>query len=83
MDKDFRIEDVARVMNTLTIGVGFGDGYVVQGGDIGSKVGRIMAAVHDECKAAHSKSCFILSRAVPGYARKLCHAHDAHHTPSK
>lgn len=56
MDTDFRIEDVARVLNSLAIGVGFGDGYVVQGGDIGSKVGRIMAAVHDECKAAHRKS---------------------------
>lgn len=50
LDKDFRIEDVARVMNKLMIGLGFGSGYIVQGGDIGSKVGRVMAAVYPECK---------------------------------
>lgn len=48
--KDFRIEDVARVMNKLMVGLGFGGGYVAQGGDIGSKVGRVIAAEYEECE---------------------------------
>jgi microsomal epoxide hydrolase len=54
LDKDFRIEDVARLMNHLMLNLGFRGGYVAQGGDIGSKVGRVMAAEHEACKAVHS-----------------------------
>jgi hypothetical protein len=50
MDRDLRIEDIARIFDKLMVGLGFGDGYVVQGGDIGSKIGRIMAAEHASCK---------------------------------
>ncbi|PVH81183.1 alpha/beta-hydrolase [Cadophora sp. DSE1049] len=53
LDRDFRIEDVARVMNALMVDLGFGKGYVVQGGDIGSKVARVIAAEYDSCVAAH------------------------------
>ncbi|KAH6712012.1 Alpha/Beta hydrolase protein [Leptodontidium sp. MPI-SDFR-AT-0119] len=53
LDQDFRIEDIARVMNALMQDLGFGDGYVVQGGDIGSKVARVIAAEHTSCIAAH------------------------------
>jgi microsomal epoxide hydrolase len=55
LDQDFSIEDVARIINKLVVGLGFGDGYVVQGGDIGSDVSRILAAEHPSCKAVHSK----------------------------
>lgn len=34
----------------------FGSGYAVQGGDIGSKVSRVLAATFDTVKAVHSKS---------------------------
>jgi len=54
LDQDFRIEDIARVFDALIVELGFGAGYVVQGGDIGSKVGRVMAAEHGSCKAIHS-----------------------------
>jgi pimeloyl-ACP methyl ester carboxylesterase len=50
LDRDLRIEDIARIFDKLMIGLGFADGYVVQGGDIGSKVGRVMAAKHASCK---------------------------------
>ena len=50
--KDFQVQDVARVMNTLMTQLGFDGGYVVQGGDIGSKVARVTAAEHDACKGA-------------------------------
>ncbi|KAI4726297.1 alpha/beta-hydrolase [Aureobasidium sp. EXF-10728] len=52
LDKDFGIEDVARLMNQLMLELGFGVGYLVQGGDVGSKVARVMAAKHDECKVS-------------------------------
>lgn len=50
LDKDFGIEDVARLMNKLMLGLGYGSGYVVQGGDVASKVARVIAAKHDECR---------------------------------
>ncbi|KAF4335453.1 microsomal epoxide hydrolase [Fusarium beomiforme] len=59
LDKDFGVEDIARVVNSLMIQLGFGSGYVSQGGDIGSKVTRVLAASHDECKAAHINFCIM------------------------
>ena len=50
LDKNFRIEDVARLFDQLLVGLGFGQGYVVQGGDIGSMVARIMVNEYDSCK---------------------------------
>ncbi|KAI4762479.1 alpha/beta-hydrolase [Aureobasidium sp. EXF-3400] len=50
LDKDFGIEDVARLMNQLMLNLGYGAGYMVQGGDVGSKVARVIAAKHGECK---------------------------------
>ena len=32
LDRDFRLEDTARLLNRLMISLGFGNGYVVQGG---------------------------------------------------
>jgi microsomal epoxide hydrolase len=32
LDRDFRLEDVARIFNSLMISLGFENGYVVQGG---------------------------------------------------
>ena len=51
LDKDFRLEDIARIVDKLAVGLGFGDGYVVQGGDLGSKVARFLD-VHPSCKGA-------------------------------
>ncbi|KAK0704028.1 epoxide hydrolase 1 [Lasiosphaeria miniovina] len=48
-DRDYGIEDTARVLDALVaqrLGL---PGYVVQGGDIGSRVGRIMAAQYPGC----------------------------------
>lgn len=53
-DRDWKIEDTARVMHKLCLSLGFGEtGYVVQGGDIGSYVSRAIAATYSECKAMH------------------------------
>ncbi|RGP74481.1 microsomal epoxide hydrolase [Fusarium longipes] len=59
LDRDFRAEDVARVVNTLMIQLGFGNGYVTQGGDIGSRISRILASDHEECKAVHLNFCMM------------------------
>jgi microsomal epoxide hydrolase len=56
LDRDFQLQDVAEIMHQLMLELGFGDGFVVQGGDIGSKVSRVMAATYDTVKAVHSKS---------------------------
>ncbi|KAK6206280.1 epoxide hydrolase [Colletotrichum tabaci] len=43
----------ARLMNELMITLGFGSGYVAQGGDIGSFIARILSATYPQCKAFH------------------------------
>ncbi|KAK4941312.1 hypothetical protein LTR10_018722 [Elasticomyces elasticus] len=59
-DKDMRLEDTARLLNKLMISLGFGsDGYIVQGGDVGSKVARVIAAEHNACKAIHINFCIM------------------------
>jgi microsomal epoxide hydrolase len=55
LDRDFRIQDIARLMNSLMTQLGF-EKYVVQGGDIGSKVARVLVAEHPSCVAAHRMS---------------------------
>ena len=32
LDRDFKLQDIAQLMNKLMIQLGFGDGYAVQGG---------------------------------------------------
>ena len=71
IDRDLRIEDLARIFDKLMVGLGFADGYVVQGGDIGSKVGRIMAAKHDSCKGDITNHSFFLASA--NYLFKAIH----------
>lgn len=48
--KNFNQEDLACIMNKLMVGLGFGTGYIAQGGDIGSFVSRMLNAFYDECK---------------------------------
>lgn len=55
MDRNFNTEGIARVMDKLMVGLGFGDGYVAQGGDIGSFVSRVLAVKAEACKAAHRR----------------------------
>ncbi|KAJ5334926.1 epoxide hydrolase [Penicillium brevicompactum] len=43
----------ARIMNQLMVDLGFGKGYIAQGGDLGSMIARIMSVNHAECKAFH------------------------------
>ncbi|KAI4854547.1 alpha/beta-hydrolase [Aureobasidium sp. EXF-8845] len=50
--KQSTCESMAYAIEQLMVGLGFGAGYVAQGGDIGSFVARILAARHS-ARAAH------------------------------
>ncbi|KZP29746.1 epoxide hydrolase [Athelia psychrophila] len=52
-DRDFDKIDVARIYNKLMVGLGFGGGYVAQGGDVGSFIARILSGQYESCKAVH------------------------------
>ncbi|KAK0353752.1 hypothetical protein LTS02_007981 [Friedmanniomyces endolithicus] len=54
LDKNFDTEGIARVVDKLMVGLGFGDGgYVAQGGDVGSFVSRVLGVNSEACKAVH------------------------------
>jgi microsomal epoxide hydrolase len=59
LDRDFDLTDIARLFNSLmTKSLAF-QSYIVQGGDIGSKVSRVIAATYDACKAVHINFCIM------------------------
>lgn len=51
LDKDSKVEDIARIIDKLMVGLGF-DSYIGQGGDIGSYTCRPLAK-YPSCKAVH------------------------------
>lgn len=53
LDRDFGIDNAAAALNNLMIGLGFGSGYLAQGGDLGSFVSREQAGRFEECKGMH------------------------------
>ncbi|KAL4870773.1 hypothetical protein BDV12DRAFT_43884 [Aspergillus spectabilis] len=62
LDKNFTNADTARIVDQLMRDLGFGSGYVSQGGDIGSRVARLLGVHYDSCKAVHLNFCPLLSR---------------------
>ncbi|KAK4574473.1 hypothetical protein LTR86_001314 [Recurvomyces mirabilis] len=56
LDRDFIIEDVARIMDRLMTGLGF-SAYVAQGGDLGSYIARVLGVRHAACKMVHLNLC--------------------------
>lgn len=52
-DFDFGLEDASDALNNLMVGLGFGSGYIAQGGDLGSMISRHQAATKDACKGMH------------------------------
>ena len=53
LDRDWTNADSARIINKIMVGLGFGDGYIAQGGDVGSYVSRVLAVSYPGCKAMH------------------------------
>lgn len=60
LGSEFGIDDLAQSIHLLMLELGFGSGYVAQGGDIGSYVSRILGAKYEECKAVHLNFSIIL-----------------------
>jgi len=50
---DYSIPLAASAMDNLMRGLGFGSGYLAQGGDLGSFVSRFLAMTSDSCKGMH------------------------------
>lgn len=53
LDVDYGVDMAADAMNSLMVGLGFGSGYLAQGGDLGSFVSRMLATSYDACKGMH------------------------------
>ncbi|KAF6812970.1 epoxide hydrolase 6 [Colletotrichum plurivorum] len=53
LEKETTVDKVADVLHRLMLDLGFGGGYAVQGGDVGSFLARVMSVTYDECKAIH------------------------------
>ncbi|KAK3192431.1 hypothetical protein K4F52_001644 [Lecanicillium sp. MT-2017a] len=53
IDKDYGIDKAAEAINSLMLGLGFGSGYLAQGGDLGSFVSRYLAMTYGACKGMH------------------------------
>jgi microsomal epoxide hydrolase len=54
LDRNFHVKDAARYMNRLMVQLGFGGGYVAQGGDVGYVIASILSG-YEECKAVHGE----------------------------
>ena len=61
LDKDYKVHDTARVINTLMKNLGF-DKYIAQGGDIGSIVSRILSDTYEECIGIHGEQTLYQGR---------------------
>jgi len=53
LDRDFGKADISALINQLMVDLGFGTGYIVQGGDIGSFISRFLGLEYEACKAVH------------------------------
>ncbi|KAI9785228.1 MAG: hypothetical protein M1816_000476 [Peltula sp. TS41687] len=61
-DRDFSTLDVSRIFQILLRQLGFDTrGYIVAGGDIGSRVARALAVEDQACLAIHLNFCFDLN----------------------
>jgi hypothetical protein len=55
IDKEWKLEDSARVLNQLMLNLGFSK-YIAQGGDVGSFASQKMCVTYDSCVGMHCKS---------------------------
>ncbi|KAL3463727.1 Alpha/Beta hydrolase protein [Aspergillus heterothallicus] len=68
---EMTIDRAARLMNQLMLDLGFGNGYVAQGGDLGSMLARTMAVEYDACKAFHVNMLVLNPDQAPGFPDDL------------
>lgn len=53
VESDYGLDIAAGALNDLMVGLGFGSGYLVQGGDLGSFMSRLLVTKYDACKGMH------------------------------
>ena len=53
IDVDYGVDLAAQAIHDLMMGLGFGSGYLTQGGDLGSFISRFLAMSYDACKGMH------------------------------
>ena len=54
VDRDFTLADASQFIDVLMRNLGFGaNGYIAQGGDVGSGIAGLLSAESAACKAAH------------------------------
>ncbi|OLN96778.1 Epoxide hydrolase 1 [Colletotrichum chlorophyti] len=58
VNTEFDYRDGASILNRLMAELGFGDKYVVHGGDVGTLFARYLAEEFDGCKAFHMNGIF-------------------------
>ncbi|KAI9804726.1 MAG: hypothetical protein M1825_001094 [Sarcosagium campestre] len=70
LDRDYRLQDVSRILDKLMVGLGFANGYVAQGGDIGSEIARFLAVDHQS--SVHLNFCMVPeSESTPSVPNEL------------
>ena len=62
LEVDLTIPDMPRITNKLMEALGFGGGYIAQGGDLGSFVSRKSAEEFDACKGQSASPRDLRSR---------------------
>ncbi|KAJ0416905.1 Alpha/Beta hydrolase protein [Aspergillus carlsbadensis] len=65
-DVEMTLDRAARILNQLMLDLGFGGGYIAQGGDLGSMLARIIAVRYDACKAFHVNMLVLNPDQKPG-----------------
>lgn len=53
LDVNYTTKEAAQCLDQLMVNLGFGSGYLAQGGDVGSGICRWQANTCDSCKAVH------------------------------
>ncbi|KZF25282.1 alpha/beta-hydrolase [Xylona heveae TC161] len=71
LEKNFALKDASYLLNEVMLSLGFGDGYVVQGGDIGSRLSRVMSVLYPSCKAVHLNYCRVIDPPNPQVENEL------------
>ncbi|KAL5044739.1 hypothetical protein BDW71DRAFT_198847 [Aspergillus fruticulosus] len=75
---EMTLDRAARIMNQLMIDLGFENGYIAQGGDLGSMLARIMSVRYKECKALHVNMLVLNPDQTPPASAPLTPAEEEH-----
>lgn len=58
IDADYSVPQAAQLFDSLMCGLGFADGYIAQGGDVGTGIAMTQALTSEACKCFHVNNIF-------------------------